>query len=48
MPASLLYVLTKGEEVQVISKTDHNEASLVTELGVEASSVEEEEDRGEQ
>ena len=47
VPASLLCVLAEGKEVQVISKADCNEACLVTELGVETSSVKEEEDRGE-
>jgi hypothetical protein len=48
VPASLLCVLTKGEEVQVICKADYNKASLVTELSVETSGIEEEKDRGEQ
>jgi hypothetical protein len=48
VPASLLCVLTKGEEVQVIYKADCNKAGLVVELSVETSSIEEEKDRGEQ
>jgi hypothetical protein len=46
--ASLLYVLTKGKEVQVICEADCNKASLVIELSVETSGIEEEKDRGEQ
>jgi hypothetical protein len=48
VPASLLCVLTKGEEVQVICEADCNKAGLVVELSVETSSIEEEKDRGEQ
>jgi hypothetical protein len=47
VPASLLHVLTKGKEVQVICEADCNKASLVIELSVETSGIEEEKDRGE-
>jgi hypothetical protein len=47
VPASLLYVLAEGEEVQVIYKADCNKAGLVVELSVETSGIEEEKDRGE-
>jgi hypothetical protein len=45
--ASLLCILTKGEEVQVIYEADCNKAGLVTELSIETSGIEEEKDRGE-
>jgi hypothetical protein len=45
---SRLYILTKYKEVKVVSKAHYNRASVFLKLGVEASSIEEEEDRGEQ
>ena len=48
VPACLLCVLAKGKEVQVICEADYNKASLVTELSVKTSSIEEEKDKGEQ
>jgi hypothetical protein len=48
VPASLLCVLTKGKEVQVICEANYNKAGLVIELSIETSSIEEEKDRGEQ
>jgi hypothetical protein len=48
VPASLLCVLTKGKEVQVICEADCNKAGLVAELSIETSGIEEEKDRGEQ
>jgi hypothetical protein len=43
--ASRLCILTKGQEVQVVSKADYYESSLVTELSVETRGIEEEEDQ---
>jgi hypothetical protein len=42
--ASRLYILTKGQEVQVISEADYYKTSLVVELSVETRGIEEEED----
>jgi hypothetical protein len=44
---SRLYILTKYKEVEVVGKAYYNRASVFLELGVEASSIEEEEDKGE-
>ena len=41
---SYLYILTKGQEVQVVSKADCYKTSLVLELGVETRGVEEKKD----
>jgi hypothetical protein len=46
--ASRLYIPAEYKEVQVISKADYNKASIVTELGIEISSIKEEENRREQ
>ena len=48
VPASRLYILAKGQEVQVVSKAYCYETGLVTELSVETRGVEEKEDQGEQ
>jgi hypothetical protein len=48
VPVSHLYIPAKYKEVQVISKADCNKAYMITELGIETSSIEEEEDRREQ
>ena len=48
VPASRLCIPAKGKEVQVIGKADCNKASIVPELGIETSSIEEEENRREQ
>jgi hypothetical protein len=42
--ASRLYILTEGQEVQVVSKADCYKTSLVLELGVETRGIEEKED----
>ena len=44
---SRLYILTKGQEVQVISKANCYKTSLVIELSVETRGIEEEEDQRE-
>jgi hypothetical protein len=41
---SCLYILTKGQEVQVISKANYYKTSLVVELSVETRGIEKEED----
>jgi hypothetical protein len=43
--ASCLYILTKGQEVQVVSEADYYKTSLVIELSVETRDIEEEEDQ---
>jgi hypothetical protein len=43
--ASCLYILTKGQEVQVISKANYYKTSLVLELGIETRGIEEKEDQ---
>jgi hypothetical protein len=48
VPVSRLYIPAKYKEVQVISKADYNKASIITELGIETSSIEEKENRREQ
>jgi hypothetical protein len=45
--ASSLCIFAKCKEVEVVSKSNCNEASVVLELGIEAGSIKEEEDRGE-
>jgi len=45
--ASRLYILTEGQEVQVVGEADCYETSLVTELSVETRGIEEEEDQRE-
>jgi hypothetical protein len=45
--AGRLYILTKCQEVKVVGKANCNKASVVLELGIEACSIEEEENRGE-
>jgi hypothetical protein len=45
--ASRLYILTEGQEVQVIGEADCYETSLVVELSVETRGIEEEEDQRE-
>jgi hypothetical protein len=45
--ASRLYILTKGQEVQVVGEADYYKTSLVVELSVETRGIEEEEDRRE-
>jgi hypothetical protein len=41
---SCLYILTKGQEVQVINKANYYKTSLVIELSIETRGIEEEED----
>jgi hypothetical protein len=41
---SRLCILTKGQEVQVVSKADCYKTSLVLELGIETRGIEEKED----
>ena len=43
--ASLQYIFTEGQEVQVISKADYYKTSLVLKLGVETRGIEEKEDQ---
>jgi hypothetical protein len=45
--ASRLRVFAECKEVEVVSKSNCNEASVVLELGIETGGVKEEEDRGE-
>jgi hypothetical protein len=45
---SCLYIPTEYKEIQVISKANCNKAYIIIELGIETSSIEEEEDRREQ
>jgi hypothetical protein len=42
-----LYIFTKCKEVKVVGKANCNKVSVVLELGIEAYSIEEEENRGE-
>jgi hypothetical protein len=46
--ASRLYIPAEYKEVQVISKANYNKAYMITELGIETSSIEEEENRRKQ
>jgi hypothetical protein len=46
--ASHLYIPAEHKEVQVVSEADYNKAHMITELGIETGSIEEEEDRREQ
>ena len=45
MLISRLYILTEGQEVQVVSKANYYKTSLVIELSVETRGIEEEEDQ---
>jgi hypothetical protein len=45
---SHLYIPAEHKEVQVVSEADCNKAHMITELGIETGSIEEEEDRREQ
>ena len=47
VPASLLYIPSKGEKVQVICTSDCNKADIVPKLDIETGSIEEEENRSE-
>jgi hypothetical protein len=48
VPVSRLCIPAEHEEVQVVSEADCNKACMITELGIETDSIEEEEDRREQ
>ena len=45
MSVSRLYILTKGQEVQVISKANYYKTSLVIELSIETRGIKEKEDQ---